>query len=66
MAIILKCTNYERDSNIYLHCKLQKIPYKIITLRPKKRRRDGYELVITIDNLLAYNLLIMQCQFSET
>lgn len=66
MAIILKFTNYERDSNIHLHCKLQKIPSQIITPIPKKRRRDCYELVIPIDNLLAYNLSIMQCQFLET
>jgi len=30
MKIILKFTNYERDTSTHLHCKLQKIPPKII------------------------------------
>lgn len=30
MKIILKFTNYERDTSTHLHCKLQKIPPRII------------------------------------
>lgn len=76
MTSILKFTNYERDSNTHLHCKLQKIPQRIV--RPeilyadlvklsKALKLDGYELVVPIDNLsLYFNLPITECQFSET
>lgn len=76
LTIILKFTNYERDSNTHLHCKLQKIPqrivlpaifYKDIKKLSNILEKDGFKLVIPLDNLSAYyNLPITECQFSKT
>uniref|UniRef100_A0A2S2N8T4 Envelope fusion protein n=1 Tax=Schizaphis graminum TaxID=13262 RepID=A0A2S2N8T4_SCHGA len=76
MRIILKFTNYERDTSTHLHCKLQKIPPRIIESKTlyndlikleKTIKKDGYELTIPWEDLSAYyNLPIAECQFSKT
>lgn len=76
MQIILKFTNYERDTSTNLHCKLHKIPPRIIETKTLYNdiiklentiKKDGYELTIPLENLSAYyNLPIAECQFSKT
>ncbi|KAE9522252.1 hypothetical protein AGLY_017349, partial [Aphis glycines] len=76
ISAILKITNNERDTNIYLHCKLHKIPARIIKskilyndLTKLKRaiERDGYELTIPLEHFHTYyNLPITECQFSKS
>jgi hypothetical protein len=55
ISVIQKLTNHERDTNIHLHCKLNKFPSRIIKTKIlyndiKKLKRviekDGYELTI--------------------
>lgn len=74
--ILAKFSNYERESNIHLHCKLGKIPPRIISTEvlyqdlkklSKVLKEDGYELVINLDNIFSYyNLPIVECQFSSS
>ena len=76
MSVILKFTNHEKDTNIHLHCKLQRIPSRIIKtkilyndLEKLKRaiEKNGYELTIPLENLPTYyNLPITECQFSKS
>jgi len=76
MKIILKFTNYERDTSTHLHCKLHKIPPRIIESNTLYNdiiklentiKKNGYELTIPLENLSAYyNLPIVECQFSKT
>jgi len=76
ISAILKITNNERDTNIYLHCKLHKIPARIIKskilyndLTKLKRaiERNGYELTILLKHFHTYyNLPITECQFSKS
>lgn len=76
MSVILKFTNNERDTNIHLHCKLHKIPARIIKskilyndLTKLKRaiEKDGYELTIPLEHFHTYyNLPITECQFSKS
>ena len=76
MIILSKFINYERDSSIHLHCKLGKIPPRIINTQVLFKdliklssvlKKDGYELVIKRDNLFSYyNMPITECQFSNT
>ncbi|KAL4083893.1 hypothetical protein QTP88_029209 [Uroleucon formosanum] len=70
-----KFTNCEKESSNHLHCKLHKILTRIIkpnTLQEDLIKlsdvllKDGYELVIPIENIPAYyNLPITECQFSK-
>lgn len=73
---LLKFINYERESSTHLHCKIGKIPPRLIDIDilyndlsnlTKILQKDGFELVIQIDNLSAYyNIPITECQFSKT
>ncbi|CAI6375345.1 unnamed protein product [Macrosiphum euphorbiae] len=68
--------NYERDSSTQLHCKLGKIPPRVINTEvlfydlnklSKLLMEDGYELVIKLENIFSYyNLPIVECQFSKS
>jgi len=75
ITIMSKFTNYEKESSNHLHCKLHKIPTRIIKPNILQNDliklsevllKDGYELVIPIENIPAYyNLPITECQFSK-
>jgi len=60
---MLKFTNYEKDSSNHLHCKLHKIPTRIIRPNILEKdlinlseilQKDGYELVIPTEDLSVY------------
>ncbi|CAI6353626.1 unnamed protein product [Macrosiphum euphorbiae] len=75
LTTMLKFTNYEKDSSNHLHCKLQKIPTRLIRPNILEKdlinlseilQKDGYELVIPTEDLSAYySLPITECQFSK-
>ena len=76
MLVILKFTNNERDTNIHLHCKLHKIPARVIkskivyndlTKLKRSIERDGCKLTIPLEHFHTYyNLSITECQFSKS
>lgn len=73
---LVRFINYERDSSTQLHCKLGKIPPRVISTEvlfydlnklSKILMEDGYELVIKLENIFSYyNLPIVECQFSKS
>ena len=76
ITMIIKIMNYERETSTQLHCKISKIPSRLITIDTLHTdliklsdiiKKNGFELAINLDNLsLYYNIPITECQFSKT
>uniref|UniRef100_A0A2S2PW31 Uncharacterized protein n=1 Tax=Sipha flava TaxID=143950 RepID=A0A2S2PW31_9HEMI len=74
--MLIKFINYERESSTHLHCKIGKIPPRLINVNilyddlqklTKILKKDGYELAISTDDISSYyNIPITECQFSKT
>lgn len=76
ITMLIKFINYERESSTHLHCKIGKIPPRLINVNilyddlqklTKILKKDGYELAISTDDISSYyNIPITECQFSNT
>lgn len=73
--MLIKFINYEWESSTHSHCKIGKIPPRLINVNTlyddlqkltKIFKNDEFELVIPIDILSYYNIPITECQFAKT